>query len=377
MQNKSSMSMTSPSKRAGSPSKRAGGGGRASPSKADLIKTELERSIPLNERVQLMKQDSRVNDDEVTEYMKTEIIRKSVNDVKARAEQEAARRQSPIKTYSKVKSKIAGNMKSQQKAKKMGSMVADQQYIHEQVVAGNYEVIGGRSPNKRGGAASPMKSFASDASPERTAQIADKERMLASLRSEIEDRRQTGATLYSKISSGENFTVKTGKEVRNFEPENETLQRPAADYEMTQFTVHEATVAKQAAAEDPVQAPAEGEDDLSPTKAAIISVYKSQYAQDPKRIRSIASAKKTQAKKNSYVASAAGSRSINTNDSDSPVKIPMRSPTKGTKKYERDTTSALHNGVSPSKLRGKGQLASTSSPRKSSPLKGKRSAAPK
>ena len=142
-----------------------------------------------------MRQDSKVEDGEVEAYMKTEIIRQSVADVKARAAAEDERRRSPIKTYSKVKSKIAGNMKSQKKAKKMSSLIADQQHVHEQVIAGNYDVIGGRtaSPSKR----SPTKGVRlEDVSPERTAQIARKKEELDNLRSELEQRRVNGTTLY-------------------------------------------------------------------------------------------------------------------------------------------------------------------------------------
>ena len=74
--------------------------------------------MTLDERVNLMRQDSKLDQRDLEEYKKTEILRKSVNDVKARAQATAERRQSPRKTYSGVKSKIAGNMKSQKKAKK-------------------------------------------------------------------------------------------------------------------------------------------------------------------------------------------------------------------------------------------------------------------
>ena len=53
------------------------------------------------------------------EYAKTEIIRKSVNDVKKRANEEKKRRESPTKTYSHVKSMVAKNMKSQVKGKRI------------------------------------------------------------------------------------------------------------------------------------------------------------------------------------------------------------------------------------------------------------------
>ena len=53
------------------------------------------------------------------EYAKTEIIRKSVNDVKKRANEEKKRRESPEKTYGHVKSVVAKNMKSQVKGKRI------------------------------------------------------------------------------------------------------------------------------------------------------------------------------------------------------------------------------------------------------------------
>ena len=49
---------------------------------------------------------------DIEEYKRTELLRKSVTDVKMRAATDAARRQSPSKSYSGIKSKIAGNMKS-------------------------------------------------------------------------------------------------------------------------------------------------------------------------------------------------------------------------------------------------------------------------
>ena len=62
--------------------------------------------------------------EDLEEYKRTELIRKSVADVKIRAAIEEERRKSPIKTYSGVKSKIAGNMKSQKKAKKTEVLIA-------------------------------------------------------------------------------------------------------------------------------------------------------------------------------------------------------------------------------------------------------------
>ena len=56
-----------------------------------------------------------------------------------RAKVDKERRESPRKTYSNVKSKIAGNMKSQKKAKKMNSLVEEQAYLDNQIRAGNYD----------------------------------------------------------------------------------------------------------------------------------------------------------------------------------------------------------------------------------------------
>ena len=75
--------------------------------------------MTLEDRMSLMRQDSKVTGDDMAEYKRTELLRKSVNDVKVRAAADAKRRQSPMKTMSGVKSKIAGNMRSQKKAKKM------------------------------------------------------------------------------------------------------------------------------------------------------------------------------------------------------------------------------------------------------------------
>ncbi len=78
---------------------------------------------------------------DIEDYKRTELLRKSVADVKVRADAQAQRRQSPSKTYSAVKSKIAGNMKSQKKAKKMVGTVEQNKAFEKEVLAGNYRVI--------------------------------------------------------------------------------------------------------------------------------------------------------------------------------------------------------------------------------------------
>jgi len=55
-------------------------------------KAALEQSIPLERRLSLMRKGTGVTGQDVDEYAKTELIRKSVNDVKCRAAAEAERR---------------------------------------------------------------------------------------------------------------------------------------------------------------------------------------------------------------------------------------------------------------------------------------------
>ena len=45
----------------------------------------MEHDLPLKRRLSLMRQDSKVDAADMEEYRKTELIRKSVNDVKMRA----------------------------------------------------------------------------------------------------------------------------------------------------------------------------------------------------------------------------------------------------------------------------------------------------
>ena len=69
-------------------------------------------------REALLRQNSKVTQQDISEYQKTEIIRKSIADVKKRAAAAEFIRKSPEKVYAHVKSRIAGNMKAQKKAKK-------------------------------------------------------------------------------------------------------------------------------------------------------------------------------------------------------------------------------------------------------------------
>jgi len=72
----------------------------------------MEQSIPLEQRLALMKNNEGTTGADIEEYEKTELLRRSVADVRVRAAADAERRKSPLKTWGGVKSKIAGNMKS-------------------------------------------------------------------------------------------------------------------------------------------------------------------------------------------------------------------------------------------------------------------------
>lgn len=84
----------------------------------------LKHAQSFEVRSQLLRQNSKVTDEDLEEYKKTEIIRKSVADVKKRAKEAEFIRKSPEKVYAKVKSRIACNMKSQKKAKKTAKKIA-------------------------------------------------------------------------------------------------------------------------------------------------------------------------------------------------------------------------------------------------------------
>ena len=64
----------------------------------------------------MLRQNSKVDEHDIEEYEKTEIIRKAVQDVKKRAHEQEMRRKAP---ETNVHSKIQQNMQSQKKAKKM------------------------------------------------------------------------------------------------------------------------------------------------------------------------------------------------------------------------------------------------------------------
>ena len=56
-----------------------------SPRKSELARTQLENEMPLARRLSLMRQQSNVEEADLAEYRRTELIRKSVSDVKTRA----------------------------------------------------------------------------------------------------------------------------------------------------------------------------------------------------------------------------------------------------------------------------------------------------
>ena len=95
-----------------------------------------------------MRQNSKIDDEYMEEYAKTEIIRKSVNDVKKRANEERKRRESPHKTYSHVKSTVAKNMKSQVKSKRIAFEIERNKHETDVVKHWKAEQSKGGSPKK-------------------------------------------------------------------------------------------------------------------------------------------------------------------------------------------------------------------------------------
>ena len=90
--------------------------------------------MPLERRLSLMNKTEGTTREDIEEYKRTELIRRSVNDVKIRAAADKERRESPRKTYGGVKSKIAGNMKSQKKSKNTEALIAQQVKIHNDIL---------------------------------------------------------------------------------------------------------------------------------------------------------------------------------------------------------------------------------------------------
>ena len=196
--------------------------------------------MSLNDRMDLMRQNSKVDDNDVEEYRKTELVRKSVNDVKLRAAVEKERRESPRKTYANVKSKIAGNMKSQKKAKKMNALVQDQASAQEQILMGNYGEASVRS-------GSPLKSLGisprkGEASPERTAAIDRKRQEIEELKQSFADRRTQPSFSGGATTTSYNMTttVSKGGDVRDF-----TAEAGPRQMNVTQYSVHEVTETRQ------------------------------------------------------------------------------------------------------------------------------------
>ena len=74
--------------------------------------------------MELLRRTTGIEDDDIQEFQQTEILRKSIADVRNRASKHDEARNSPQK-YRQVKSKIAGNMKSQKVAKKRGTYIPE------------------------------------------------------------------------------------------------------------------------------------------------------------------------------------------------------------------------------------------------------------
>ena len=69
-----------------------------------------------DDRLKLLKQTTGIRDSDVQDYERTEILRKTIQDIRTTATQYQVVRTSPKKLYSNVKSKVAGNIKSIKKS---------------------------------------------------------------------------------------------------------------------------------------------------------------------------------------------------------------------------------------------------------------------
>ncbi len=61
---------------------------------------------------------------DVNDYLKAEVIRRGIQDVRERAKKQEDVRLSPTRVYRTIKSKVAGNMKSLDRAKKRAKMTS-------------------------------------------------------------------------------------------------------------------------------------------------------------------------------------------------------------------------------------------------------------
>ena len=169
----------SPSK--GSPSKREL---RAESPAQRRVRDALRHQQSFDERQYLLRQNSKIDDQYMDEYAKTEIIRKSVNDVKKRAIEEKKRRESPEKTYGHVKSVVAKNMKSQVKGKRIAFEI-ERNKEADFAMRQHCEATRGQSPSK--GTRSPKKA---GVSPERRKQLDAMEMQIEKERVELETLKQ-------------------------------------------------------------------------------------------------------------------------------------------------------------------------------------------
>ena len=96
-------------------------------------------------KISLLRKQTGIREEDVTEYQKAEILRQSIADVKARAAVQADKRLSPRKYYGNVKSKVSTNLKSQKSAKKRAMKVAIEQAQQDEITG----ISQNRSPGRR------------------------------------------------------------------------------------------------------------------------------------------------------------------------------------------------------------------------------------
>ena len=76
-----------------------------------------QEELTLEKRISLLRKTTGVQEDDVEEYKKTEVLRNAMQGVRNNAMVNEVARVSPKKLYGQVKSRVAGNMRSIKKAK--------------------------------------------------------------------------------------------------------------------------------------------------------------------------------------------------------------------------------------------------------------------
>lgn len=146
-----------------------------------------------------------------------------------RAAIEEAKRRSPTKQFSGVKSKVAQNMKSQKKAKKTAVQIENNKTLMAEVLKGDTAALHALDVRLMTGNASPLKSSPGKAtftvktntvieSPMRAAQIQEKEQELQRMAEELNQMRETrGKGSISEVTTLQGHAVAGLVSIAQFE----------------------------------------------------------------------------------------------------------------------------------------------------------------